>query len=53
MQLLTASKSSGIFYMKVEAEWRNWQTRKTQNLVPERACGFDSHLGYQLNERGA
>ena len=21
--------------------WRNWQTRQTQNLVPERVCGFD------------
>ncbi len=23
--------------------WRNWQTRATQNRVPVRACGFDSH----------
>ena len=27
-----------------EPKWRNWQTRRTQNPVPERACGFDSHL---------
>ena len=23
--------------------WRNWQTREPQKLVPERACGFESH----------
>lgn len=28
------------------AEWRNWQTRLTQNQVSERTCGFESHLGY-------
>src|SRR5215203_3246626 len=34
-------------------KWRNWQTRRTQNPVPERACGFDSHLrhGVHRNER--
>ena len=21
--------------------WRNWQTRRTQNPLPARACGFD------------
>ncbi len=25
-------------------KWRNWQTRTTQNRVPVRVCGFDSHL---------
>src|SRR5207249_7749891 len=29
-------------------KWRNWQTRRTQNPVPERACGFDSHLRHWL-----
>src|SRR5919204_4772004 len=24
-------------------KWRNWQTRRTQNPVPARACGFDPH----------
>jgi hypothetical protein len=28
------------------AEWRNWQTRRTQNPVPARACRFKSDLGY-------
>src|SRR5215203_6102481 len=34
-------------------KWRNWQTRRTQNPVPERACGFDPHLrhGVHRNER--
>ena len=27
-----------------EPEWRNWQTREIQNLVPARECGFESHL---------
>lgn len=25
-------------------EWRNWHTRRTQNALPVRACGFESHL---------
>src|SRR5262245_252291 len=25
-------------------EWRNWQTRRTQNAVSARACGFESRL---------
>src|SRR5438067_12187067 len=28
----------------VAPEWRNWQTRRTQNPVPARACGFDPRL---------
>ena len=28
------------------AEWRNRQTRRTQNPVPARACRFDPDLGY-------
>ena len=27
-------------------QWRNWYTRRTQNAVPERGCGFESHLDY-------
>src|SRR5688572_16705856 len=27
-------------------EWRNWQTRQTQNLVREISCGFKSLLRY-------
>ena len=30
-----------------EPKWRNWQTRRTQNPVPERACGFDPHLRHR------
>lgn len=26
--------------------WRNWQTRRAQNAVSVRTCGFDSHGGY-------
>src|SRR5262245_20395922 len=25
-------------------KWRNWQTRRTQNPLPARACGFEPHL---------
>ena len=28
------------------AKWRNWYTRDAQNVVPARACEFDSRLGY-------
>ena len=28
-------------------QWRNWYTRRTQNAVPERGCGFESHLDYK------
>ena len=27
-------------------KWRNWQTRRIQNPVPARVCGFESHLRY-------
>ena len=29
------------------AEWRNWQTQRTQNPPSVRTCGFESHLGHQ------
>ena len=29
------------------ADWRNWQTRQTQNLLPVRASRFDPGIGYQ------
>ena len=32
------------------AEWRNWQTRRTQNPVPARACRFESDLGYPTSK---
>ena len=25
-------------------KWRNWQTQRTQNPPPSKACGFESHL---------
>ena len=25
-----------------------WQTRRTQNPLSERACGFESHLGHKV-----
>ena len=28
-------------------KWRNWQTRRTQNPLSLRACGFESHLRYK------
>src|SRR6266852_1622227 len=36
--------AAGPSTMPARPKWRNWQTRRTQNPVPERACGFDSHL---------
>ena len=30
-------------------KWRNWQTRRIQNPVPARGCGFDSLLRHFLN----
>ena len=27
--------------------WRNWQTRRIQNPLSERACGFKSHSGHR------
>ncbi len=32
--------------------WRNWQTRQTQNLVPERVCGFDPLRRHHPKNRG-
>jgi hypothetical protein len=26
-----------------------WQTRRTQNPLSERACGFESHLGHSIS----
>ena len=30
-----------------EPEWRNWQTRGTQNPVSLGTCGFDPHLRHR------
>ena len=30
------------------SEWRNWQTRKTKDLVPVRVWGFKSPLRHQI-----
>src|SRR5262249_55048282 len=38
---------------RVRPKWRNWQTRRTQNPVPERACGFDPHLRHTEVGRGS
>src|SRR5262245_32535162 len=31
-------------YHRTQPEWRNWQTRGTQNPVSLGTCGFDPHL---------
>jgi hypothetical protein len=36
-----------LYAMTPAPKWRNWQTRTTQNRVPVRVCGFDSHLRHQ------
>ena len=30
-----------------QPKWRNWQTRRTQNPLPARACGFEPHLRHR------
>jgi hypothetical protein len=33
-----------MVFLMVSPEWRNWQTRRTQNPVAARPCGFDPLL---------
>jgi hypothetical protein len=33
-----------MLFLIVSPEWRNWQTRRTQNPVAARPCGFDPLL---------
>lgn len=42
----------GINPIYFRPEWRNWQTRRIQNPVPVRECGFDSHLRYHFGAEG-
>src|SRR4030095_14066069 len=37
-----------LSYHRRAPKWRNWQTRTTQNRVPVRVCGFDSHLRHHF-----
>jgi predicted aldo/keto reductase-like oxidoreductase len=39
------------FLLRQTLEWRNWQTRRTQNPVAARPCGFDSLLEHHLYSR--
>jgi hypothetical protein len=34
----------GVLFLIAGPEWRNWQTRRTQNPVAARPCGFDPLL---------
>ena len=37
---------------RVGPGWRNWQTRRIQNPLAERSCGFKSRPGHnQVNRR--
>src|SRR5829696_5347522 len=40
-------------YSDLAPEWRNWQTRRTQNPVALGPCGFDSHLRHLTVELNA
>jgi hypothetical protein len=46
--LMTAAafvdRPRGCRTLAIEPKWRNWQTRRTQNPVLARECGFESHL---------
>jgi hypothetical protein len=33
-----------MLFLNPAPEWRNWQTRRTQNPVAARPCGFDPLL---------
>ena len=33
----------------IDARVAEWQTRRIQNPLSERACGFDSHPGHQAD----
>ena len=37
----------------VEPGWRNWQTRRIQNPLAERSCGFKSRPGHNQAKRRA
>src|ERR1700732_1793366 len=37
-----------MLFSIVGPEWRNWQTRRTQNPVAARPCGFDSLLEHHF-----
>jgi hypothetical protein len=37
-------RGGGVLFLVAGPEWRNWQTRRTQNPVAARPCGFDPLL---------
>src|SRR5713226_4529475 len=39
-----------VMLNKNAPEWRNWQTRRTQNPVAARPCGFNSLLRHQRKQ---
>ena len=41
----------GDFNQSYFAGMSEWQTRQTQNLLSERACGFESHRRHEYKLR--
>ena len=40
------SQRATLGIVPLEPKWWNWQTRRIQNPLAVRSCGFDSHLRY-------
>src|SRR5688500_13100139 len=46
-----ATSDAAEYISAPPAEWRNWQTRGTQNPVLARVCRFEPDLGYRITAR--
>src|SRR4051794_25853175 len=46
------SSRGGSLWFRPAPEWRNWHTRSTQNRLPLRGCGVESHLRHRQPRRG-
>ena len=46
--VLIGRKALFMIFLFIPAGVAEWQTRRTQNPLPARACGFDSLLRHQL-----
>ena len=52
-RLVDMQAGSCMLYLSKVAEVAEWQTRRIQNPMPARVCGFESHLRYySISDRG-
>ena len=52
LEVLMVVKTVQVRSLSRAPSWpsgRNWQTRRTQNPLSARTCGFESHLGHHLS----